>query len=160
MRSMLFAALFALATTVTSSAQAAVCFTDVRSWENVKTQLPAFMQTGEFYATHESSMMIGAFAVQQAGSQFRLEGHGRHVLAGTFHESDVIKEACVDGSTIKVTLTKSPTETITQVDGGLKIRGYKFGFTNKAGYEAMVSRVPRFLPEMPAGEFLDFIEVK
>lgn len=158
MRSTFFAALFALTTLFANSAHSAVCFTDVRSWESVKTQLPTFMQSGEFFATHESSMMLGAFAVQQTGSQFRLEGHGRHVLAGTFHESDGIKQVCVDGSTIKVSLTNGTNETISQVESGLKIRGYKFTFTSKAGYDAMVARVPRFLPEdMSAQEFFDFI---
>lgn len=160
MRSM-FLGLTLFALTFTTSAQAApVCFSDARSWEAVKGQLPAFMQQGSFYAVHESTMLLGGFAVEQAGANFHLEGHGRHVLAGTFHDSDTVKNVCVDGSTIQVDLVKGGGHSITQVSGGLKIRGYKFTFTSKAGYESVVARVPRFLPEMSSEDFLSYIEAR
>ncbi|MEK7358450.1 MAG: hypothetical protein AAB250_18545 [Bdellovibrionota bacterium] len=143
MKTILYAALLALAASLTNTAHAAVCFNDVPSWETVKDQLPEFMQDEAFYATHESSMMLGAFAVEQVEEIFRLEGHGRHVLAGTFHESDTVTEVCVEGAKIKVSLEGGGGDTITQVSGGLKIRGYKFKFTTKEAYEEVVDRVPR-----------------
>ncbi|MES2964744.1 MAG: hypothetical protein V4760_12700 [Bdellovibrionota bacterium] len=157
MRHAIFAVLLALAV---SNAQAATCFTDVTTWNQVKAELPEFLQSEAFYATHESSMMLGAFTVAHDGARFRLEGHGKHVLAGTFHDVDVVKQVCVDGANIQVALEKGGADTITQVSGGLKIRGYKFQFTTKAAYDAVVARVPKLLnDELSSEDFLDYIEL-
>ena len=132
------------------NADAAVCFQDVRSWEAVKAKLPRFMQSGEVYAVHEDGFMVGGVAITQAGAQFRIEAHGHHVFAGTINESDIIRQICVDGTKIHAELVSGRADDLNIESKGVSIKGYTFTFTSRAGYEDVLSRVPKFVEELLA----------
>jgi hypothetical protein len=124
-------------------ARTTICFEDVRSWEAVRAQLPAFMQNNELYAVHQSGSLIAAFKIVQAGATIVMEVHGRHSLIGHIDDTYTMTKVClVNGKKIKSELSNGDSSTIDIVPEGLKTRGFTFTLTSLEGYEQTIAAIP------------------
>ncbi|MES2857511.1 MAG: hypothetical protein V4692_16690 [Bdellovibrionota bacterium] len=125
-------------------AQAAVpvCFEDVRTWEQNKSKLPAFMQTEDLFAVHVSKSVKGGFQIVQQGRQFYLEAHVKHTF-GRIDDSDFISQICVEDQTINVTMARGKSREIKMVEGGLELKGKVFRLTDEVEYKAVLKTIDR-----------------
>lgn len=129
-------------TTTATTSLDNICFHDVTSYDQVRSQLPGSLQNPPVYAVHQSWDLTGGIRILPQGNNIWLDAHIKSTFAGVINQTAIIVTACLNGDSLQVTLNNGKSQTIQVNDNSLTIKGYDFNLTDAGTYQKVVSAVP------------------
>lgn len=119
-----------------------VCFTDVASYNQVKSQLPASMRNGAiFIGTKTDSLKATASIAPNSAGQFNFSMIYRHWLAGKVEDAGRIREICVSGQQVKITLSTGTTKTLELKGRGFAYQGNLLSVISRGESRSLTSEI-------------------
>lgn len=98
-----------------------VCFQDAASYNEVKKQLPSLLQKLPLIIGTETKNVAVAVKIQKQGEKFLFQGGGRLGNFPQLGNPTFLKEACVKGDLVTITLANGKTEKITLSQKSVKV---------------------------------------
>lgn len=120
---------------------APVCFTDKKSYGEVKEQLPAFMRRGQVYLAYTDGSLNAAAAIIPSGRGFQFKLDYKHSLLGTTSESGKINKVCYENGTAVVTLSSGASKSLKVQGSSLVYKGYSLPSVSQQKYLAALGKV-------------------
>ena len=119
-----------------------VCFTDVASYNKVKSQLPASMRNGAiFIGTKTDSLKATASIAPTSAGQFNFSMIYRHWLAGKVEDAGRIREICVSGQQVKITLATGTVKTLEVKGRGFAYQGNMLAVMSRGESKKLTSEI-------------------
>lgn len=126
-----------LALTGASASAAPICFSDKASYEKVKASLPPSMRKGAVFLVYsaESGLLKAAAAkIVPSGKGYVFQMAYDHKIVGTSQESGTIKQVCVNGDKVDVTLASGTKKQLIASGKGFSYQGFNLASTSSAKY--------------------------